>query len=123
MKTTNFKGFFLFSILLSFFLLSGCHREETYITSIHMINNSNLETHLWTSGESMDPSNKLAPGASRTHSGNAVADAERESLIIYATVYAGRNGATLTSLNLTMELGKNANQTVVYSGGALSVTK
>ena len=126
MKTTNFKGFFLSSILLSFFLLSGCDMKYTkHVFYINMKNNSNLETHLWTSEESIDADNKLAPGASRLYEYKVSIDHnnEDETFLGSITVYAGRNGATLTSLKLEIDFDKDVTRTVVYSGGALSATK
>lgn len=124
MKTTNFKGFFLLSILLSVFLLSGCKKKESWPISNHvtMKNNSSEEIHLWTSGEGIDASNKLAPGASRSHT--ITWDYETTENIIAQvniTVYAGRSGATITSI--TFEESVDARSYVVYSGGALSVIK
>ena len=129
MKTTNFKGFFLSSILLSFFLLSGCKDPENREFSVFMKNNSSLETHLWTMREGIDPSNKLAPGAERSSGISWVDDdtiAGDLDMSLDVTVYAGRNGATLTSKTFTVKLrgtGATGALTVVYSGGALSQAK
>ena len=126
MKTTNFKGFFLLSILLSVFLLSGCSWKKdegpasSSSTTLIMKNNSSEETHLWTNGEGIDPSNKLAPGAERAHDINW-GEAETASSIVI-TVYAGRSGATITSRTFKVDLSK-VSFTVVYSGGALSSAK
>ncbi len=122
MKTTNFRGFFLLSILLSVFLLSGCDE----IDSVHHIrvtlkNNSSEEMHLWTDGESIDPSNKLAPGASRTNTLKFEVPKTEDAnvYLVKIGVQAGRNGATITSKTFSVEKESKA-LTVVYSGGALS---
>jgi len=119
MKTPNFKGIFLSSILLSFFLLSGCDSTKSQIL-LTMKNNSNEEIHLWTDSESIDPSNKLAPGASRSKDRPYFED-DAGLMVewIEITVFAGRNGATITSKTFRVDLPKST-FTVVYSGGALS---
>ena len=122
MKTTNFKGFFLLSLLLSVFLLSGCEDTKSQIL-LTMKNNSSEEIHLWTNNESIDPSNKLAPGASRSHDIPYLAE-DGGLLVewIEITVFAGRSGATITSKKIRIDLPKTK-LTVAYSGGALSLTE
>jgi len=129
MKTTNFKGFFLLSIFLSFSLLYGCDESVKREVIVTMKNNSSEETHLWTHGESIDPANKLAPGASRS---NGIPWLDEDTILgdldqwVDITVYAGRNGATLTSKTFRVIVrgtGSSGILEVVYSGGALSATK
>jgi len=120
-----FKNIFLLSFLLSFFLLSGCDLTKTeHLVHIKMINNSNLETHLWTNNESIAAYNKVAPGASRSAEHRILIDHRDDDWFLGSiTAYAGRNGATLTSLKIEIDFNKAVFCTIVYSGGALSATK
>lgn len=125
MKTTNLRGFFLLSIFLSIFLLYGCDKTVKYSVNVTMKNNSSEETHLWTFKESMDPANKLAPGASRSDKITIEIneDFDNEDVSENVTVYAGRNGATLTSKTFIVMLHGTSALNVVYSGGALTLAK
>lgn len=107
----------LLSGLVFFMLLSvwtGCDSE--YLINVTMINGSAADVHMWTSGESIDPSNKLAPGASRS----SVFDVKDKhtNTEITITVYAGQNGQVLTSKEFTRN--SEVSLRVRYSGGTLT---
>lgn len=109
------------SVLLSglalFVLMSvcpGCQKE--FEIEVTMINGSSSDVHLWITGESIDPSNKLAPGASRMSRFTNKGKYENEEFAI--TVYAGQNGQVLTSKEFTRN--SEVSLRVRYSGGALT---
>ena len=85
-------------IISSIFLLTnlGCEKDkypDTGYARVRMTNNSSLETHMWTKGETMGLSNKLAPGASRTKIVKLLYnDADSKPSLFIA---AGRNGQVL----------------------------
>jgi len=101
-------------VLLS--VISGCDIDTENMINVTMINGSSAEVHLWTNGESIDPSNKLASGESRSK----VYDVKDKDLFpeITFTVYAGQNGQTLTSKDFTLP-NATGSLTVRYSGGTL----
>jgi hypothetical protein len=72
--------------------------------------------NLWINGESIDPSNKLALGKSRS----IVFDVKDKELFpeITIEVYAGQNGQTLTS-NVFIRPNATGSLTVKYTGGTL----
>lgn len=102
------------ALLLLLSLCMGCHKAlEVDVT---MINGSASDVHLWISGESIDPSNKLAPGASRRARFSSKDNLTNEDLVI--TVYAGQNGQVLTSKEFTRN--SEVSLKVRYSGGTLT---
>lgn len=117
MKTVIFKVIFLISTLLLILLLSGCGGTDQKKIIITMKNNSSEEIHLWTTGESIDPSNKLASGESRSQLIPWLQEEGPDIEWMNVTVYAGRSGATITSKVFKVKVG---NFSVVYSGGTLS---
>ena len=98
-------------VLLSVCL--GCHKE--FEVDVTMINGSASDVHMWISGESIDASNKLAPGASRHAIFTNKDNLTNEKFVI--TVYAGQNGQVLTSKEFTRNA--SVKLTVRYSGGTL----
>lgn len=121
MKTIYLKGLGFALLLSSLFFLSGCGGEITKNVLITMKNSSSESIHLWTSGESMDPSNKVAPGASRN---NFIPWIQRdgEALVAWVevTIYAGSNGVVLTSKTIRIMVQETGSASVVYSGGVLT---
>ena len=97
-------------ILLTF---SSCEKNLHEMT-IQLINGSATDIHLWIQGESIDPSNKLSPGASRTITTKI--EREENQPTVSFKAYAGQNGQTLTSKTF-----ETAGIIVVirYSGGTL----
>lgn len=68
MKRLFFLKPIFICVILTFFACSG-EGDGTWgyqYANVKMTNNSSEEIHMWVTGESMDASNKLAPGASRT---------------------------------------------------------
>ncbi len=115
MKKSRLSALFSgLALLLLLSLCTGCHKElEVHVT---MINGSASDVHLWISGESIDPSNKLAPGASRRAIFSSKDNLTNEDMVI--TVYAGQNGQVLTSKEFTRN--SEASLKVRYSGGTLT---
>jgi len=105
------SGFALF-VLMS--VCPGCQKE--FEIEVTMINGSSSDVHLWITGESIDPSNKLAPGASRMSRFTNKGKYENEEFAI--TVYAGQNGQVLTSKEFTRN--SEVSLRVRYSGGTLT---
>lgn len=85
-----------FAGLLALMLLafSACKMIPHEMT-VTMTNGSSTEVHLWMDGESIDPTNKLLPGTSRSVTYQIELD-EEKSLVNFH-VYAGKNGQTLMS--------------------------
>lgn len=123
MRKTILKGIFLLSVTLTFSLLSGCLGSVQSEVKVIMTNNSNLDTHLWTTGEKIDPANKLAPGESRS---KVISYYQEDGAafvkFVNVTVYAGRNGVTLTSKTFGVMLQETITLNVVYSGSDLTST-
>jgi len=102
------------ALLVLISVCPGCQKE--FEIEVTMINGSSSDVHLWITGESIDPSNKLAPGASRMARFTNKGKYENEEFAI--TVYAGQNGQVLTSKELTRN--SEVSLRVRYSGGTLT---
>lgn len=90
------KAIRLFGLILVLLLISttGCREETQYqYATITMTNSSTLDTNLWVQGETIDDSNKLKQGESRTHT----IQRDLEALYWDITVYAGRDGFETSS--------------------------
>ncbi len=87
-------------------------------------NSSDEDVHLWISGESIGPSNKVSPGGKRSAYKSFVDDegksiyADDQSAVV--TVYAGRNGSVITSEIYEMDANKSSKFTVSFNGSSLS---
>jgi hypothetical protein len=101
------------ALLVLMSVCPGCQKE--FEVEVTMINGSSADVHLWITGESIDASNKLAPGASRHTKFTNKGKADGEEFAI--TVYAGQNGQTLTSKEFTRN--SEVSLKVRYSGGTL----
>ncbi len=99
--------------LICFLVFSSCEKEVQEQFSLQMVNGSSADVHLWILGESIDPSNKLAPGASRTVSWN-ISKGEKTTF----KVFAGQNGQTITTKTFEVT---GLIAIVKYSGGSLSL--
>ncbi|NLD64789.1 MAG: hypothetical protein GX646_12945 [Bacteroidales bacterium] len=101
------------ALLLLMSVCPGCQKE--FEIEVTMINGSSSDVHLWITGESIDPSNKLVPGSSRMARFTNKGKFENEEFAI--TVYAGQNGQVLTSKEFTRN--SEVSLRVRYSGGTL----
>ncbi len=100
--------FIVLAVLLS---NSGCsQREEVLRTpiltvSVKLINNDLDATHMWVTGSSISPLNKLQPGESRNatyyKSSELINEEIKEETM---TVYAGRNGVVLATKKYSVGL-------------------
>ena len=91
-------------------LLAGCGGDsdpapaDTYprtsTAALGIMNNDELPTHFWTTGESISPSNKTDPGTMRLWSVTRTWQSADDTQTI--TLYAGRNGQTLDTLSVTI---------------------
>lgn len=102
------------ALLLLMSVCPGCQKE--FEIEVTMINGSSSDVHLWITGESIDPSNKLAPGKLRNYVWD-VKDTENFPEITF-TIYAGQNGQTLTSKQFVLP-NATGSLTVKYVGGSL----
>ncbi|MHC1731321.1 MAG: hypothetical protein AB9888_04665 [Bacteroidales bacterium] len=102
------------ALLVLMSVCPGCQKE--FEIEVTMINGSSSDVHLWITGESIDPSNKLAPGSSRMARFTNKGKYENEEFAI--TVYAGQNGQILTSKEFTRN--SEVSLRVRYSGGTLT---
>ncbi|MGE5348886.1 MAG: hypothetical protein ACM3NP_06390 [Actinomycetota bacterium] len=102
------------ALLVLMSVCPGCQKE--FEVEVTMINGSSSDVHLWITGESIDPSNKLAPGSSRMARFTNKGKYENQEFAI--TVYAGQNGQVLTSKEFTRNA--EVRLTVRYSGGTLT---
>jgi hypothetical protein len=97
-------GFYL--VMASLLVSYGCNlsedeaaRKETHVL-FELKNNSDLDTHMWITGEDIMPNNKLAPGEQRKVTYIKSAELMDENSKIKedpVTVSVGRNGTVLTS--------------------------
>ena len=86
-----------------------------------MKNNSSGPVHLWLNNESMDPSNKVDPGSSRTAMMPWIQrDGEPVVEMVNLKGYAGSNGEVITSIVVEVKVQKTSAVRVVYSDGTLS---
>lgn len=102
------------ALLVLMSVCPGCQKE--FEVEVTMINGSSSDVHLWITGESIDPSNKLAPGKLRNYVWD-VKDTENFPEITF-TIYAGQNGQTLTSKQFVLP-NATGSLTVKYVGGSL----
>ena len=102
------------ALLVLMSVCPGCQKE--FEVEVTMINGSSSDVHLWITGESIDPSNKLAPGSSRMARVTNKGKFDGQEFAI--TVYAGQNGQTLTSKEFTRS--SEVSLKVRYSGGTLT---
>ena len=101
------------ALLVLMSVCQGCQKE--FEIEVKMTNGSSSDVHLWITGESIDPSNKLAPGSSRMARFTNKGKFDGQEFAI--TVYAGQNGQTLTSKEFTRN--SEVSLKVRYSGGTL----
>ena len=106
----------VFALLVLLSVIPGCDIETENMITVTMINGSSEDVHMWTNGESIDPSNKLAPGKLRNYVWD-VKDTENFPEITF-TIYAGQNGQTLTSKQFVLP-NATGSLTVKYMGGSL----
>jgi hypothetical protein len=124
MKKNILKGIILLSLSLTTFLLSGCVGPLYSKIHVTLKNNSSTETHLWKYGENIDPANKLAPGESRTTEVTWIQDDGAAIVkLIDVTVYACRNGVTLTSKTFGVKVQETNTLNVEYNGSDLISTQ
>lgn len=107
---TLIRSLAMFVIL---FGISGCEslRNDAYI-ELKLMNNSVDPVHLWAHTETIDPSNRVNPGLNRSVT---IVPLENPTTI---TVFAGRNGETLTSTSFEANMG--AKKKVIFDGYSLS---
>lgn len=114
------KRKFLFVIisLVAVIILSlpSCEKPLFHLFKIRMVNGASMDVHMWTVGESIDPSNKLSQGSSRTV--DAKIERIRDRPKVTFKVYVGQNGQTLTSKSFETDA---ALVSVRYSGGNLTL--
>jgi len=92
-----------FVIAMVCFFYTGCSTGEVLdmkYVKITMRNSSTIETHMWTVGESINPTNKLVPGESRTLEKIFTFDTKEEEQVIF--IAAGRNGTTIDYVEVTV---------------------
>jgi hypothetical protein len=102
-------GFFIvLAVLLS---NTGCSSDEEVIESpswtigVKLINNDLDEAHMWVTGSSISPLNKLQPGESRNatywKSSELMKGEIKEETM---TIYAGRNGVVLATKEYSISI-------------------
>lgn len=97
MKAISLKRLVGFIFVLLLISTTGCKEETQYqYATVTMTNKSDENTNLWVHDETMDDSNILKKGESRTHT----IERELEALYWDITVYAGRNSSEITSLTI-----------------------
>lgn len=106
----------LFTGLMAALLLTvnSCEKPLYHEIKIQLVNGSNSDVHMWIDGESIDASNKLAPGASRTIDTKIEKEDGKPNVTFKA--YAGQNGQTLTSKSFETE---SILMIIRYNGGSL----
>jgi len=117
MKTTSLKFLSIMVLLASTFILSNCGETVEKMILVTMTNNSSGPIHMWTQGESIDPSNKLESGASRTNFVRwTQRDGEEIVEMVPVQVYAGRGDEVLSTKTFEVNVQETSALTVSYTG-------
>jgi len=114
-----------FIVLLVFFANTGCSEEyrnppPTKYVEVTLKNVASEAVHMWITGDQINPNNKLQPGETTRilyHKSDELLKEEifEESL----TIYAGRNGSTLTSRTEKVSLGHDK-MSFAFNGRSIS---
>lgn len=102
-------------LMLVVFLTSSCSADN-WLTNVVMTNSSDQSVHMWTTGESIDPANELAPGESRTKLLETNVDYTTTDITL--TVWVGMGNQVLTSSPFIVGEGVGT-LNVEYSNGNL----
>ena len=118
MKTTSLKFLSLMVLLASTLILSSCGEDIEHNILVTLHNNSSGPVHLWTHNESIDASNKVESGASRTTQVPWIQrDGEVFVEVVTVKVFAGSGGETLTSKTFQVNVKETSVLNVSYTGG------
>lgn len=89
-------------MLALLFVLTGCDFGPNQLT-IKLVNQSDEAAHLWVDEETIGPDNKIDPGYERTIVRKYKSELDEDGGLIESpevdvtiTVFAGRNGSTIT---------------------------
>jgi hypothetical protein len=116
MKTNVFKKFTrVIALLFTILLISSCDKENVEMR-ITLLNNSNVDVHMWVGTGSTSASNKLKPGESKVFKNAFEADTYEDYTY---TVYAGQNGAVVASITISLNH-EYPDATVKFNGSGLS---
>ena len=92
-KIMKIWGLIIIALIMVFSFVR-CETPEDEIVSVKvtMKNKSTDNVHMWTQDETIDPSNKLSPNGSRTHSFSFSINGQQTWTV---TIYAGGDGKIL----------------------------
>lgn len=92
-KFMKIWGLIIIALIMVFSFVRCEPLEDEFVSvKVTMKNKSTDNVHMWTKGETIDPSNKLSPNGSRTHSFIINAKPKEPWAV---EIHAGRDGATL----------------------------
>lgn len=117
MKTTSLKFLSLMVLLASTLILSSCGEDIEHNILVTLHNNSSGPVHLWTHNESIDASNKVESGASRTNFVRwTQRDGEEIVEMVPVQVYAGSDGQASSTKTFEVNVQETSALNVSYTG-------
>ena len=106
--------------LVCVFMCSSCVTDTVgQAVNVSMYNGSDEEVHMWATGETMGPKNKLAPGKQRVHK---IIIEEAADKVSFA-VSVGRNGLMIKQRTFIVDIDPDDASygiSVVFDGSELS---